>query len=233
MMRNVTDFHTHILQQVDDGSKSIETSLNMLREEYNQGIEKVVLTPHFYPNHDSPQRFIERRNKAEIKLREEMAKNKELPEIRFGAEVYFFDGISDCEFISQLSIEGGKSIMVEMPMRRWSDRIICELDGIRQKQSLTPIIAHIDRYVELLDKSVFLKLSEMGVLIQANAEFFISRKTRKNALNMLSRGDIHLLGSDCHDMSERKPNLKEALDIIIANLGEEAVEFINGCELSV
>jgi protein-tyrosine phosphatase len=159
--------------------------------------------------------------------------NKELPEIRFGAEVYFFDGISDCEFISQLAVEDSKSIMVEMPMRRWSDRIICELDGIRQKQSLTPIIAHIDRYVELLDKNVFPKLSEMGVLIQANAEFFISRKTRKTALKMLSRGDIHLLGSDCHDLSERKPNLKEALDIIIANLGEEAVGFINRCELSV
>ena len=226
----IIDFHTHILPAVDDGSKNVETSIQMLSEEFRQGIEKVVLTPHFYPNHDSPQRFLERRKKAEIKLIEEMPKHQEMPEIRFGAEVYFFDGISDCEFISGLAIEDTKSIMIEMPLRRWSDRMIYELDGIRQKQSLTPIIAHIDRYVDFIDKDVFRKLSDVGVLIQANAEFFISRKTRKNALKMLGRGDIHLLGSDCHDLTERRPNLNEALEVIISNLGEEAVKFINGCE---
>ena len=40
------DIHTHILPGIDDGSKDIETSLAMLKEEENSGIKEVILTPH-------------------------------------------------------------------------------------------------------------------------------------------------------------------------------------------
>lgn len=46
-MANVVDFHTHILPGIDDGSKTSEESVAMLQMEAQQGIEHVVLTPHF------------------------------------------------------------------------------------------------------------------------------------------------------------------------------------------
>ena len=59
------DFHSHILPGIDDGSKSVEMSIKMLRREAQQGISRVVATPHFYPQTDNPERFLRRRAEAE------------------------------------------------------------------------------------------------------------------------------------------------------------------------
>ena len=42
------DVHSHILPWIDDGSRSLEESMEMLRQEAEQGIQRVVATPHFY-----------------------------------------------------------------------------------------------------------------------------------------------------------------------------------------
>ncbi len=231
-MNAMIDFHTHILPSVDDGSDSVETSIAMLNAEVEQGINKVVLTPHFYANHDSPKRFLERRDKAVKRLEGAVKKLDNVPELFVGAEVYYFDGISDCEFLSELSIdllhENRRCVMVEMPMRAWSERMIAELDGIWHKQKLVPVVAHIDRYIETMGiKKIPEMLFELPVLIQANSGFFIRRSSRKTALNMLRQEKIHLLGSDCHDLDERKPNLLEAIQIIERYVGESGLEYIS------
>lgn len=224
----VIDFHSHILPNVDDGSKSVEMSLEMLRREARQGIKTVVLTPHFYANHDSPAKFSERCNRAEAKLREAMKNCSDLPELVVGSEVHFFEGISDCEFLNQMAIAGTNCVLVEMPMRAWSERMLVELEGIRQKRKLIPIIAHIDRYMGVFkDNGIPDKLSELPVYSQVNANFFINRWSRRLALRLLAQDKIHLLGSDCHDLKERIPNLGMALEVIKSSLGESAVERIN------
>ena len=80
-MFTTTDFHSHILPGIDDGSDSLETSLAMLRMEAEQGISRVVATPHFYPRYDSPEHFLKRRAEAEAVLREAMRKEPGLPEL--------------------------------------------------------------------------------------------------------------------------------------------------------
>ena len=71
-MRALTDFHSHILPEVDDGSRSVRQSLEMLRLEGEQGIRRVVATPHFYARQDTPERFLRRRERAWNALRGEM-----------------------------------------------------------------------------------------------------------------------------------------------------------------
>ena len=61
----VTDFHSHILPGIDDGSQSVEESVELLQMEAAQGIRHVVATPHFYPQHDDLDRFLEKRDHAE------------------------------------------------------------------------------------------------------------------------------------------------------------------------
>jgi protein-tyrosine phosphatase len=53
------------------------------------------------------------------------------------------------------------------------------------------------------------------------------------ALRMLRKGQIHLLGSDCHNLTDRKPDLGPALDWIEARLGTETVQKINQCGAAV
>ncbi len=233
-MRALVDFHTHILPRMDDGSDSVETSLKMLSLEKEQSIDTVVMTPHFYPDNERPEQFLERRQRAREMLEQALTAPSHFPNILIGAEVRYFEGISDCEYLSDLRIEESDCILVEMPMTKWSQRMLTELSEIGQKQGLTPIIAHIDRYIGGFRPCVYPEqLAEIPVLVQASAEFFIRRPTRKLALKMLRMGDIHLLGSDCHNMNMRRPNLDGAVAVIKRALGNEAIEYINSFENKV
>jgi len=218
----ITDFHSHILPEIDDGSRSLEESLEMLREEARQGIQHVVATPHFYPQRDNPERFLERREQAEKRLREAMSQDCSLPRLNVGAEVYFFPGISESEVLSRLTIAKKRYILLEMPQSPWKDSMFRELENIYIKQGLTPIIAHIDRNISpFRTHGIPQRLSDLPVLVQANASFFLNRATAAMALRMLRNEQIQLLGSDCHNMTHRPPRLGEAVSVIRKKFGEE------------
>lgn len=214
-MSAVIDFHSHVLPGIDDGSSSLEESIGMLRRMAQQGITHVVATPHFYAQYDNPERFLRRRDEAEARLREEMEKHSGMPELSVGAEVYFFSGISDCDALLQLTIDRKSCIMLEMKSSPWDAYAYREVEGISSKLGLTPIIAHVDRYIAPFKTyGIPQKLQELPVLVQANASFFLNRSTRSMAFRMLKKGQIHLLGSDCHDLERRPPRLGEAIELI-------------------
>ena len=230
-MDMVTDLHSHILPGIDDGSSCVEESLKMLRMEAAQGIRHVVATPHFYPRYDDPGHFLSARTEAEKRLREAMAKEAGLPEISVGAEVYFFPGISDSEILPRLTIEGKGCILIEMPHAPWGKGIYRELEQIWLRWGITPVVAHIDRYIApFRSYGIPEQLAELPVLVQANADFFLQRRTCPMAMRMLKKGQIHLLGSDCHNMTSRCPNLGEAVEKIRQRLGQEAIEGICSTE---
>lgn len=233
-MSTVIDFHSHVLPQIDDGSASLEQSIAMLRMEKEQGIQHVVATPHFYAQHDTPENFLTRRAEAELRLREEMAKHPGLPELSIGAEVYFFSGISNSDILSELTIDKKRCILIEMPMPPWTDRMYRELEEIYTKQGLTPIIAHVDRYIAPFHTfRIPERLDDLPVLVQANASFFLHKSTKRMALRMLRQGKIHLLGSDCHDLTERAPNLGDALKTLSRDLKPDVFEHIHFYEREV
>lgn len=226
-MSAVIDFHSHVLPGIDDGSRNVAESIAMLQAEAAQGIDCVVATPHFYAQHDSPEHFLEKRAEAARRLREEMAKYDGLPELLLGAEVYFFPGIAQSDALSALTIEGKMSILIEMPNPPWSEVMYRELEEICTRRDLVPILAHVDRYIRpLRTYHIPQRLEELPVLVQANASFFLHRSTCSMAEKMLKKGQIHLLGSDCHNMTTRVPNLGQAIDQIRKHCGESYIERI-------
>lgn len=227
----VVDFHSHILPGVDDGSATVAESMALLRMEAEQGIRQVVATPHFYAKHDTPERFLARRCEAEKRLREALEKCPQLPSVIMGAEVYFFPGISDSEELSGLTIGGDRCILIEMPHPPWSARMYQELENIHVRRGLIPILAHIDRYIRPFKTyGIPEALEQMPVLVQANASFFLRPATVGMARRMLKADRIHLLGSDCHNLKDRPPNLGAAAERIEAGLGPEAICRINRYE---
>lgn len=226
-MTGIVDFHSHVLPGIDDGSASVEESIAMLRMEAAQGISRVVATPHFYPNHDSPERFLARREAAVSRLKAALAEHPDLPQVICGAEVYFFPGISDCEALPELTIGKKGCILIEMPMVSWTQKMYSELEEIQAKWGITPIIAHVDRYLGLLSThGIPQRLEELPVLVQANASFFLHPASRGRALRMLKKDQIQLLGSDCHNLSSRQPNLDQALQTIGKHLPAEILDRI-------
>ena len=228
------DFHSHILPGVDDGSRSVEESLEMLRAEARQGIGTVVATPHFYANHDTPERFLRRRAAAWEMLQTAMAQEAGLPEIILGAEVYYFSGISDSDQLHRLTTGQKRYIMLEMPTVPWTQNMYQEMENIYTKHGITPIIAHIDRYISpLRHRQILDRLEELPVLVQANSDFFLRPMTAPLALRMLKEKRIHLLGSDCHNCSTRKPELGRAIEKIEKHLGAAAMEHLRFYEETV
>lgn len=230
----ISDFHSHILPAVDDGSANVEESAALLGMMKEQGFSRVVATPHFYPGQDRPERFLARRQRALEQLRTHLGDAADLPEIILGAEVLYYPGMSDSDVLQKLTIGDSGYILVEMPVGVWADNMFRELKQIWEKQGLVPVIAHVDRYIgPFRTHGIPEKLEKLPVLVQANASFFLSRSTRSMALRMLKKGQIHLLGSDCHNLKHRPPRLGEAVEVIRSRLGQEALERLEETEEQV
>lgn len=199
----------------------------MLRKEAEHGITKVIATPHFYPQNNTPSRFVARRQEALEVLLEAARGEENLPQIELGAEVYFFSGISESDVLTQLTIGENGYILIEMPHSPWTKSMFRELAEIYSRWGITPIIAHVDRYISpLRTHGIPQQLEQMPVLVQANASFFLHYSTRNMALRMLRKDQIHLLGSDCHNMEERAPKLGDALRVIGRNLGSQILDTV-------
>lgn len=216
------DFHSHILPGVDDGSKDLEMTQQMLEQMNQQGIQAVVATPHFYATSDRPDRFLQRRAKA---LQKVAALEEGYPQIIPGAEVAYFEGMSRSGVLEPMQLGESGMLLVEMPFCAWTKRMIHEVCEIRTQTGLTPVLAHVDRYRHRKQLPRFIdQLLEAGVLFQCNADIFLRPIRRKRVLKLLKEGKIHFLGSDAHNLTTRPPQMEEAMQVIAKKLGAETLE---------
>lgn len=225
------DIHTHILSNIDDGSVDLYESIEMLRESKRQGVDIVNATPHYYAEKNYPDEFLYKRDSIVNQLIDFCKDEYDLPLLMTGAEVSYFSGISSVEKLKDLAISGTKLLLLEMPFIPWTSHIINEVKSIKLKQGLNPLIAHIDRYLYKQNKEYLHELIfDPYIYIQANADFFINHSTLKKAIQMLKSGQINLLGSDCHNMDNRKPNLNEAVMQINKKSGKKSLQMIASLE---
>ena len=211
------DWHSHILPGIDDGSGSIEESLALLKMQREQGADTVIATPHFFADDETVDEFLARRQESLDSLLS--AARDEIPRIICGAEVKYYPGIGKLESLSKLCIGESNLILLEMPMGKWTE--------IAVTHRVRVILAHIDRYLKLESDSVWERLYESGILMQVNASFFNELFTKKKATDMLARGGIHAIGSDCHNLRNRPPRLGKAYELIRKKLGDEFVTQFN------
>ena len=221
----VIDFHSHVLPAIDDGSKSVEESIAMLEESYNEKIRKIVATPHFYSERMNLPSFLEKREGAINQLLPSY-REKELPTLFIGAEVAFFPALGDTEEIRKLTIVGTNTLLIEMPFSRWSLYEIETIKKAKRNFSLNIVIAHIERYLSYQKRGTLEDILNSGIYIQSNGEFFINEDTRSQALKLLKNKQIQVLGSDMHNTSDRAQNIEKARDIIKNNLGEEYISYL-------
>lgn len=226
------DFHSHILPGMDDGAKNVDVSLQMLRESAAQGVTMICATPHFYAEENSPERFLKRREKAMNALLPELKEN--MPKIRPGAEVQYFEGICRVKEIDELKIEGTDILLLEMPFTQWTARMWRDVEELAARPNIQVMLAHIERYLQFGAEKYLTNSPLRGILIQSNAENFLCGFFwRCKAIKLVKNGLIDVLGSDAHNMTTRGPRLKEAREIIAEKAGREALRRIDktGSEL--
>ena len=216
------DFHAHLLPAIDDGSQSVAESLDMLDALRSQNVHSVVATPHFYANKISLADFLHQRDEAYELLRSQ--RPQLAPKVLLGAEVTYFRGIGKAEGLEKLCIAGTNALLLEMPFAQWGKN---ELNAPHRilNRGLIPIISHIERYYPFQrDLSVFNEVISQPVYLQVNAEALLTRKTRKFVFKLIENGYKILLGTDCHNMKRRKPNLEAGRQVIMRAYGKEYLD---------
>lgn len=213
------DLHSHILPKMDDGSQSAEETEALIEMLCTQGVTELAATAHFYADKESPEDFLRRREEAF-----RLIKPDDRIHLHLGAEVAYFPGLQNCEALIPLQIGSTGLLLVEMPFRSWTNRMVEDVCAIRTHLGLTPVLAHINRY---RTHSQFPKyrdyLADNDVLFQCNAEAFQRGLSCQWALKQLRQGFVHFLGSDCHNLTTRAPKLSLATDAISKKLGSEAL----------
>jgi protein-tyrosine phosphatase len=219
LRRTMIDLHTHLLPQLDDGSRSVDESLAMLKQ-YDASVTQIVLTPHFYPLQDRLSSFLEKREAAYRSLIERLPQNA--PQFHLGAEVAYFDRMRHSDVVTQFLIGKSRLLLCEMPMQRWEEKMFSDLLEAAHRFRFTVVLAHIDRYRlngaawTLIDSFV-----AQGGLTQINT-CALQGKLKKKAKQWIKEGKVHFLGSDCHGAHHRTPDLCQTLQML-KDEGEDEV----------
>ena len=227
------DFHTHILPGIDDGSHSTEMTKEMLRREAQMGVTHVYATPHFYAHRSNIGRFLEKREKSFAKVRELLASDSSLPEVITGAEVYYFGGVGKAEMTPELCVDGTNILLLEMPFDQWTEEVYRDTERLVRERGLSVVLAHVERYTGFQkDKSVWERVMGLPVTIQMNAGSFLKFGMKRHFCRNLLRQEAGrvIIGSDCHNLTSRPPNLAQAMDFIREKEGDDIVRKIEETE---
>lgn len=211
------DIHTHVLPGLDDGSGSLEESLWLGHALARQGVRLFAATPHFYATQESPQDFLRRRERAEHQLF--LHWPQDFPPFLVGAEVRFFDGMSRTQELPLLTLEGTNLLLLEMPFspgaRGWWRRCWKSKSAGACKCSWPTWSGTCPTRSPRCGKG-----SAREGLDAVQRQLFLHWRTKPKALRMLRKGEIHMLGSDCHNKTTRPPRLGEAAEAIERSLGQ-------------
>jgi protein-tyrosine phosphatase len=221
----MVDLHSHILHGLDDGARTIEESVEMVRLAASCGTTDVVGTPH--ANHEFPYDPAVVRQRIE----ELQAIAGDAPRIHRGCDLHLsYNNIRDaCDNPDKYSINGGSYIMVE-----FSDYLnissgyamLAEL----QRAGLQPIVTHpernplisenLDELASWVDRGCFSQLTAASLLGG------FGPRARACSHKMIERGLVHFVSSDGHDVIHRPPRLDLARTWLLENFGEEYTELL-------
>jgi len=196
-----TDLHSHLIPGIDDGSKSLEESLAMLKQFAEFGYQKVITTPHimsdFYKN--TPEIILGGLEKVRQGIK---AADFEI-EIDAAAEYYLDLHFEELIEQKNLLTFGDNHVLFELSFSNEPPRVKEAIFNL-QTQGYKPIMAHVERYPFYFND--FEKIEDFknrGCLIQLNINSLSGQygpAVKKMAEDMIDRDLIDVIGSDCHHL---------------------------------
>ena len=220
------DFHTHILPNIDNGSRNIEETINLIKEAKEAGFEGIVCTSHYMENYyetNRPEREVW------INAIHENLENKNIDmNLYLGNEIYMSDNIIEL-------LEDGKAttmndtsyVLFELPMNA-EPMNLYDMVYEMQQYKIVPILAHPERYSFVqTDPELIYDLIDKGVLMQANYGSIIGQYGKKAQMivqKFLENNMIHMLGTDVHRQNTIYPKIPEIILELKSLIGEEKVK---------
>ena len=225
----MTDIHTHILHGIDDGPSTLSDSIKLIAALAETGIKRIAATSHYYAAVESKEEFIKNRTKKIIELETQLNNNGIDIKIIPGAEILMDRLILNHKDLKDLCYNGNRYALLEIPHANADYNEYIELiERIMSYYNIIPVVAHVERY-PYFAKSVknVEYLKDMGCKIQLDAQCFLgSFMTKHFGHTLLKKGLVDVIGSDCHDLAERGPNLHGAYSIIKKKHGIDTVNML-------
>ncbi len=218
------DLHTHVLPNVDDGPTSWDESVAMCRAAAEDGCAVVVATPHQRHPHwwnDDLATLARLRTELQSRLGPH-------PKIVLGGEVRadgaILSAIDDLPTAPTIQrIASSRYILLEFGRQSGA-----EPEFVVHEMSIagvTPVLAHPECIPWLANDFKRLEnLVELGALLQITAMSVLGdfgRGPKESALQLLQRGLVHVMASDCHNMDRRPPGLSAAAAVIEKRFGAD------------
>ena len=197
----IKDLHSHILYGIDDGSKTIEESIVLLKEMEKAGTKELILTPHYIEN----SKYNANNRSKEALFRQLKKKVKEAKiniELHLGNEVFFSNNMIELIQKGEVkTLNKSKYLLFEFPMTRFYNNSLEVINQLVSKGYI-PILAHPERYTEFQkNPNLVIEYLKSGVLLQGNFTSLFGKYGRhsKKVLKLYLKNKwITFLGSDVH-----------------------------------
>ena len=217
------DFHTHILPNIDDGSKSVEETFNLIKEAKSVGFDSIISTSHYIENYyEIP---VEERQEWINALSGALEKEKINVDLYLGNEVYFSENIIKLLNENKIAkMNNSKYMLFEFAMNIKPINIYDVIYELIQNK-IIPILAHPERYRFVQqDPTLIYELLDTGVLMQTNYASIIGwygEKAEILAKKFLESNMISFLGTDVHKQNTIYPKIPEILKKLEEIIGKE------------
>lgn len=207
------DIHSHILPNVDDGAEDLEESIEMAKIYLDNGIDKVIATPHYIEGYKSSSKDQNLKVLEELK---EALYHKGLDlDVYLGNEVYItMDMISLLEKGIISTLNHSRYVLIELSMfdmPLYVNNLIYEL----LLKDYIPIIAHPERNAKIIeDPNLLYGFIMKGALAQLNLpslEGEYGERIKTTGEILLKNNMIHFVGTDTHSKNNRSPKVKNSL----------------------
>ncbi len=196
------DMHSHLVPNIDDGSKGLDDSLNMINELQAMGYSKIITTPHIMSDgyRNTPEIILDGLEPVKAELK---SSSNNLA-LSAAAEYYVdFDFERKIENEKLLTFGEKKYLLFEVSYLNPPDNLYHVIFKL-QLQGYTPVLAHPERYnFWHMEFEKYQDFIDKGVLLQMNINSltgYYSMPTKKVAEKMIEQNMISFLGTDCHHM---------------------------------
>ncbi|MEL7120737.1 MAG: CpsB/CapC family capsule biosynthesis tyrosine phosphatase [Bacteroidota bacterium] len=191
--------HSHLITGIDDGAKTIEETLGLLKQFKELGYQKVITTPHVYQEYYPNTSDIIKEGHAKVQVA--LQENEIELEFEAAAEYYLDEHFEELLDSGDLLSFGNNHILIEMSFFAINPKLEEYIFNLNIK-GYKPILAHPERYLYLGKKrEQFERLKDLGCLLQCNLLSFTGhygKEVKDQALWMWKNDFVDLLGSDCH-----------------------------------